>query len=274
MCSLSKKYSSFEINDKIENKPVIKIPIDNSISISINSQITIDNSKNISIKDSIKNMICKIKRSRTFTLFINKKKAFYIGKKILHEKEGTAFNSSTKTRRSKENKKNEGNKEIKENRIEIKENKIEINGNKIEIKEEETNININNIKSNNVNKKANININENSNVNGNTQKNIKIKIYKDDNYTQAYCRNDFCDRPPKISRLFMDNYDYENKNIFSHSNDTNGNIKGSKKIPNIFYNHLLINNVNNEKFINTSLNKRSFGKISTFIFYTPRTIFV
>ena len=101
------------------------------------------------------------------------------------------------------------------------------------------------------------------------QINIEKNKIKNDNYTQAYRRNDFNDRPPKVSTLFIHDYDYENKNIFSHSNDTSGNIKESKKIPNIFFNHLLINKENNERYITTSLNKSNKGKLLTFIFYAP-----
>ena len=69
--------------------------------------------------------------------------------------------------------------------------------------------------------------------------------------------------------LFKQDYDYENKNIFSHSNDTNGIIKESKKVPVVFYNHLLINNENNERYNATSFNNNNNGKILTFIYYAP-----
>ena len=100
------------------------------------------------------------------------------------------------------------------------------------------------------------------------------KTNNNDNYTQIYNRNDFVDRPPKISSLFMDNYNYENKNIFSHSNKTGGNIKESKKIPNIFYNHILVNNESNRRYTTISFNKNNHGKLSTILFYTPRNTLV
>ena len=267
MCSAAKECSSIKINDKIKNKTIIKMVYTNVdyISISVSSQVTNDNSKNISLKDSIKNKI----RPHTPILLLNKKKNSCIKKKIFLKKEKSVFNLyfMTKKNENKENNENEANKEIGEN-------KIEINENKIKIKKEEIKNYINNIKINDVNKNICLKANENCIINKNRQKIKKKKIDKDDNYTQTYCRNDFCDRPPKISKLFMEKYDYENKNIFSHSNDTGGYIKKSKKTPHIFYNHLLINNVSNERFITTSLNKRSRGKLLTLIFFSPRIISV
>ena len=262
MCSAPEELSSIKINDKIKNKPIIKMDYTNedSVTISLSSRITDDSSKIIQVKDSIKNKI----RPHTPTLFLNNKKTLYIEKKMFIKKENSVFSSFFLTKKN-ENKENNENTENK--KIEV--NKIEINKNKTEIKEEETINYINKIKVNGLNS---LKTSENCTINKNRQKIKKKKIYKDDNYTQTYCRNDFCDRPPKISKLFMEKYDYENKNIFSHSNDTSGNIKESKKTPHFFYDHLLIKNVNNERFITTSLNKRGHKKLLTLIFFSPRTI--
>ena len=293
MSSAPEEFSNIQIDDEIENKPIIKMDYtkDDSVSISVNSQNTNDNSQITSVRPSRKNKISKIQRSLTSTLLLSNKKTLYIENEFFPEKEDSAFDLLffTKKDENKETKENEDNKEIKENKtnqenedikknkenkdeikdikIEVKENKIKEN--RIEIKEKETKINVNNIKINDVNNNICIKTKENCNVNNNIQQNLKKKNDKSDTYTQTYSRNDFSERPPKVSTLFMHNYDYENKNIFSHSNDTSGNIKESKKIPNVFYNHLLINNESNERYITTSLNKSNHGKLLTFIFYTP-----
>ena len=266
MCCSAEKYSNFQMNGEAENKSVYKIAYikDHSISISINSQVTNNYSKNFSVKASIKNIFNKMQNYLTTILFLCTKKTLYSDRKVVSKKENRLFDTSTKKYENKESK------EIKEkieNIIVDKENKIEINKNKIEFKEETKNY-VNNKLINDVNKNIYSNTIENCNIN----KNIKKKIDINDNYTQDYNRNDFCDNPPKISKLFMDIYDYKNKNIFSHSNDTSGNIKESKKIPNIFYNHLLINKENNKRYTTTSFNKNNHGKLTTFIFYSPRNI--
>ena len=260
MCSVPEHFSNIQINDEIENKSINKIDYTKNDSISVNSQTTTDKSKNTSFRVSRKNKISEIKCSLTSTLLLSNKKTLYIENEFFPEKEDSAIDLLFFTKKN-ENKANE------ESKIEIKENKTEIKEKNIEIKEEKIKNKTNNVKITNTNKNTCFKIIENCNINENKEKNIKLKINKNDNYTQSYCRNDFSDRPPKISRLFMDNYDYENKNIFSHSNYAYGNIKESKKIPNIFYNHLLINNENNGRYITTSLNKNNYGKLSTFIFY-------
>ena len=265
MSSAPEEFSNIQINDEIENKPIFKMDNikDDSISISVNSQITNDNSQNTSNRTTRKNKINEIQHSLTSTLLLSNKKTLYIENEFFPEKEDSAFDLLFFKN------KNE-NEEITENKKDEKnmENKIEVKENKIEIKEEEIKINVNNIQINNVNKNTCLNNYENCNVNKSVEKNINKKIDKNDNYSQTYSRNDFSDRPPKVSKLFIHNYNYENKNIFSHSNNICGNIKESKKIPNIFYNHLLINNENNGRYITTSLNKNNNGKLTTFIFYT------
>ena len=257
-------FSNIQINDELENKPNIKISNtkDDSICISENSQITTD-SQNTSIRFPRKNKNIKIKRSLTSILNLNNRKILNIENEFFPEKEDSAnLLIFTKKNENEEN----GN-ENKYNKIAVAEINIETKGKKNKKDE-------NNIKIKDVNKDNCLNTIEKYNANKNIQINIKKNTDKSGIYTQIYSRNDFCDKPPKVSRLFMDNYDYENKNIFSYSNDTNGIIKESKKIPNVFYNHLLINNENNERYINTSLNKNNNGKLLTFIFYAPRTIFV
>ena len=211
------KFSNIQLNNEIEKKPFTKIEniIENSISVSIDSQNITDNSENTSA---------------------NKK--------------------------SRENKEIGDNKKIKENKMGRKEKEMKKNVN-----------NVNNVKISDVNKNTYIKNSENYLVNKKNNENIKEKIDKNNNYIQIYNRNNFKDKPPKISTLFIHDYEYENKNIFSHSNDTGGEIKESKKISIVFYNHLLINNENNERYIVTSMNKNNSGKLSTFIFYTPRDIY-
>ena len=299
MSSAPEEFSNIQINDETENRPVIKMDYskNDSISISVNSQITNDNSQNSSVRASRKNKISQIQRSLTSTLLLSNKKTLYIENEFFPEKEDSAFDllffskknedeenkenkeikedkienkvekieNNIEIKENKENKENKEIKEVKENNIEIKETKE----NKIEIKKEEIKNNVNNVKISVINNNICLKANENCNINKNTQKNIKKNIDKNDNYTQTYSRNDFGEKPPKVSTLFIHDYDYENKNIFSHLNETVGNIIESKKIPNIFYNHLLINKEKNERYITTSLNKNNHGKLLTFLYYAP-----
>ena len=296
MSSAPEEFSNIQINDEMENRPVIKMDYskNDSISISVNSQITNDNSQNSSVRASRRNKISQIQRSLTSTLLLSNRKTLYIENEFFPEKEDSAFDLLffCKKNEDEENKENKENKEIKEEKTEnkdekienkenntenkeikeIKENNIEIKEikeNKIEIKEAEIKNNVNNVKISVVNNNICLKANENCNINKNIQKNIKKNIVKNDNYTQTYSRNDFGEKPPKVSTLFIHDYDYENKNIFSHSNETAGDILESKKIPNIFYNHLLINKDKNERYITTSLNKNNHGKLLTFLYYAP-----
>ena len=249
--------STIQINNEVEKKTILKMDYtkDDSVSISINSQITTDDSTNTSIRPSSKNEINTIQLFFISTsLLLNNNKSSYVEKEFFTDKEDSAFNLLL-LRKKKENKKNEENKEVKE----YKKDKPEIKKDKIDIKEEANN-NLNNV---NISKVKDVNEYKNMQIN------IEKNKIKNDNYAQAYRRNDFNERPPKVSTLFMHDYGYEKNNIFSHSNDTSGNIKESKKIPNIFFNHLLINKGNNERYIITSLNKRNNGKLLTFIFYAP-----
>ena len=264
MSTTPEEFSNIQINDELENKLTTKISNtkDDSICISENSQMTND-SQNTSIRSPRKKKIVKLQRSLTSFLCLNNRKILSIENEFFHEKEDSASLLFF-------TKKNEN----KENRNERKDNKTAIVEINIEIKGKKNKKDVNNIKIKDVNKNYYLNTIEKYNENKNIQIKINKKTDKNDNYTQIYSRNDFRDRPPKVSRLFMDNYDYENKNIFSYSNDTDGIIKETKKIPNVFYNHLLISNENNKRYIYTSLNKNNNGKLLTFIFYTPRTFLV
>ena len=270
MCLKPEEYSYTQTISEIENKKIIKTDCfkDDSTCISVNSQITANNSRTSSVKILRKNQINKIQNSFTSISFLSDKRILNLKKKFFPEKESSDFDLLIVSK-EKENKENEKIKEMKENKV----INIEIKENKDKIKEEDLKKNVNNIKNNFVNRNTCLKTNENYNINKNIQKNIKKGNDINNNYTQTYTRNDFSDKPPKVSRLFMDIYDYESKNIFSHSNGTCGNIKETKKIPNIFYDHLLINNGNKEKYITASLNKRNHGKLSTFIYYAPRTVF-
>ena len=264
-------FSKVQTNSQIGNKKVLKTCCfkDDSTCISINSQIINNNLRSNSVKVLRTNQINKIQHFLTSILFLSEKRILNKKDKFFHEKENGDFDFLifSKKNKSKEKVKT---KEIKEN----KKIKIEINENKNKIKEENSKKNINNVNNKIVNKNICLKTNENYNLNKNIQKDIKKDNDKNNNnYVQAYTKDDFSDKPPKVSKLFLDIYDYENKNIFSHSNDNCGNIKETKKIPIIFYNHLLINNRNNERYITSSLNKRSHGKLSTFLYYTSRTVF-
>ena len=273
MTSAPKGTSNIQINDNLENKNINKMESfkNNSISVSINSQITSYNSQNTFKRSSRKEKINTIQRPLTPPLFLRSKKAISFKYESFPGKEEGDFDLLFFTKKNENNQRSIKNKENVEDKKIIK-NKIEIKEKKIEVKKEQTKNsvnNVNNIKFSDVNKNMNIKTSENNKVNINIQKNIKKKTDKNDNYTQIYSRNDFADRPPKIPSLFLKDYDYENKNIFSHSNDTGGFIIESKKISNVFYNHLLINKKNNKRYIITSLNKKNKGKLLTLLFYTP-----
>ena len=264
MSSKPEEFSNVQINDETQNKFISKMDYNknNSNSISVNSQITNDNSRNNSVKNLIKNQTSKMQRFITSTSFLSNKTILYFKNKFFPDEDSSDFDLLifTKKNENTENGENKGNKdENKENKIKINENKIKENSKK----------NVNNIKNDDVNK----NNSSKTYVNKNIQKNINKKPEKKNNYAQTYCRSDFNDKPPKVSTLFMDIYDYENKNIFSHSNDTCGIIKESKKIPNIFYDHLLVNNENDKRYITTSFNKNKRGKVSTFVYFAPRNNF-
>ena len=264
MRSTPEEFSNIEINDEPENKPVIKKANykEDSTSISSNSQFTNDNSKINFSKFSRKNEINDIQRSLT-TLFLSNRITLYVEEEFFPDKKDNTFDITPMTKKN-ENKKNEEDSKITQN----EKGKIEIKINKITVKEDSKN-NVNNVKNDVLNKNSCMKNNENYNINKNINKDKLKKNDKNDYYTQTYCRNDFNNKSLKIPDLFKQNYDYKNENNFSHSNDTYGIIKEPKKVPNVFYNHLLLNNKNNERFTTISFNKNIKGKVVTFIFYAP-----
>ena len=112
-----------------------------------------------------------------------------------------------------------------------------------------------------------------NNIKDNSKKvmNKSNKKNKNDNeYTQTFSRNDFKDKPPKVSNLFFYEFNYENTNVFSHLNDSYGKINESKKVPNIFYNHLLNHKENiGNRYVLTSISKRNYEKVLTYLYYAP-----
>ena len=235
MNSIPQETSNTQLNE-LENKSLNRKDSSKnySSSNSINHQDTTDNSENTSIIASKINKISKTQRSLTPTIALKSSKNLYIKFEFFPE--------------------NGKNKKVEK---------------KTEAKKEETTKNENSIKISDSNKDT-TNTKEDQNIN--IQKDLDKKSKKNNDYndyTQVYSRNDFKDRPPKIPGLYIQKYNYENENIFSHSNDTSGIIKDSKNVPNTFYNHLVINNKSNEKYATVSINKRDKGKLVKFIFYAP-----
>ena len=143
MSSAPEEFSNIQINDETENRPVIKMDYskNDSISISVNSQITNDNSQISSVRASRKNKISQIQRSLTSTLLLSNKKTLYIENEFFPEKEDSAFDLLffSKKNEDQENEENKENKEIKDDKTENKEEKIENKENNIENKENKEN---------------------------------------------------------------------------------------------------------------------------------------
>ena len=108
---------------------------------------------------------------------------------------------------------------------------------------------------------------ESFNIQNNNDKKelIKSKIYKKDDETKdetnSEAKNFILDKnllkqfPPKVSSLYDKKYKF-----------------GNDKIPNVFYNHLLIANdeiKNKERLVKCSLTRRIKGKSLTILFYSP-----
>ena len=175
---------------------------------------------------------------------------------------GNEYNEVIKIKMNKFNKKNdtpklltEKNQEIplikeKEETFSKTEKDRNIAVNKIELM-------IKNIK--NTNKELFDNKKEDNNI---LTKNVDNKL-KIKNYLNKY--------PPKINHHFDQKFRLENKNTFSHLNESLGSVK-NEKIPNIFLNHLLlkiINKNNEENYISVSLSKRKKSKNTLLIYYSP-----
>ena len=124
--------------------------------------------------------------------------------------------------------------------------------------------------------------NKNSKKTNEIDKNIKNLIDKKqetkkliNDYCQTYDRSDFAEQPPSVSVLFLHDYNYKNEKNFVSVNNTVGKISGASKIPNVFYNHLMvtknIKNVNNKEISSccTSVTKRCKEKLLSIIYYSP-----
>ena len=235
MASIPEEIQNTQLNE-LENKSLSKMDSSKSYSSSksINPQNTADSSENNSIKSSGTNKISKTQRSLTPTIALKSSKNLYIKFEFFPE--------------------NGKNKKVEK---------------KTEAKKEETTKNENSIKISDSNKDTNLKTKESRNININIQKDVNKKRNQSNDYTQVYSRNDFKDKPPKIPGLYIQKYNYENENDFSYSNDTSGIIKESKKLQNVFYNHLVISNKRNERYTTVSINKRNKGKLLKFIYYAP-----
>ena len=78
--------------------------------------------------------------------------------------------------------------------------------------------------------------------------------------------------PPKLPKLYNSEYKLNNKKSFSKANETLG-LLNKDKIPNVFYNHLMINKKNglfNKHRCNRILiKKRIKKKLINIIYYSP-----
>jgi len=107
----------------------------------------------------------------------------------------------------------------------------------------------------------NINITNNKNYNNNCVNNNKHKELSNDNILKPL--------PPTVPELLNNMYILSNKSKFFCSNSTYNSHKNNK-IPNCFYNHLMIRNKNkNKKVFAYSIKKRIKAKLLTIILYQP-----
>ena len=80
--------------------------------------------------------------------------------------------------------------------------------------------------------------------------------------------------PPKIPGLFFHNYNFEENETISKSNETFGKLN-KDTVPITFYGHLMINKsgkkiINNgKKYMKTSITQRNKNKLLTIIYYSP-----
>ena len=98
---------------------------------------------------------------------------------------------------------------------------------------------------------------------------IQVTI-KENSSFRRFDVNNLNKKPPNVSELYITNYKYENENDFSSLNNALGKLKKTKRVPNIFYNHLIVCNQFNvdEKYSRTSINKRYHGKVLTIVYYS------
>ena len=260
MASAPEQFSNIQIDDEIENN-TNKL-IDNStteknesISISICSEKTCDISTNDG-KKLRKKFMKTVPNSLSLNILFPIKKELYIEDEFFLSKKESALEIFSIPKKENE-KQNEKTKEIVTVKTSNEDSKNSIIENKkIKITaEEET-------KNNKINQK---NIVKDEITNGNIICD-KNKNLKKDNYSQIIDMKIFNEKPPKVSRLFLHDYDYQSKNVFSHLNDTVGVVNESKKIANVFYDHLLIKN--EKDYIHVSSNKRNNEKLLTVIYYS------
>ena len=80
--------------------------------------------------------------------------------------------------------------------------------------------------------------------------------------------------PPKLPKLFCHNYNFEENETISKSNETFGKLN-KDRVPIIFYGHLLINKSskkianNRNKCMKTSITQRNKLKLLTIVYYSP-----
>lgn len=93
---------------------------------------------------------------------------------------------------------------------------------------------------------------------------------KKEKYEEYNCNKDislFRKVPPKIPFLLKNEINLKTKNNISLSNNYYGKIS-KKEISNVFYNHLIINEKNdNQNFLSSSIIKRNKGKLLMIIYF-------
>lgn len=157
------------------------------------------------------------------------------------------------------------NKKIKqEERNNLKDRKYEENSQIIKSPEYNKN---NNILENKVQKDKNNNII----FRKNNEKEKKVK--NSDLYGQNYNLEILRENPPRSPDLFYHKYNFTNQKVLSKDNE-NFNVLNKNNIPNVFYNHLVINEnnigFNNRcKYKKISITKRNKNRLLTIIYYSP-----
>lgn len=100
--------------------------------------------------------------------------------------------------------------------------------------------------------------------------NINNELYDQNKNIMTYMK----ESPTKIPEIFNHVYNMYNKNILLKDNE-NFSILFKGIIPNVFYNHLMIN-INNKfstgkcKYIKNSITQRNKKKLLTYIYYSPK----
>lgn len=101
----------------------------------------------------------------------------------------------------------------------------------------------------------------------------KEKNKKDDLYGQSFNLSRMREKPPTKPELFSHLYIFNNKKTLYKENE-NFFTKQKGRIPNVFYNHFLINNnlynFNNKyNYTKIAMTQRNKNKLITIIYYTP-----